>query len=84
MQRDGHHSAPRYPGFDLSELARIQESVESHGLRVATVEGYLPIESLKLGADHDGAELARMKALIQDRTTPFPHAHRGDHIRDRW
>jgi len=56
----------RYPGFDLSELARIQESVESHGLRVATVEGYLPIESLKLGADHDGAELARMKALIQE------------------
>lgn len=56
----------RYPGPDLSELARIQETVESHRLRVATVEGYLPIENLKLGADRDGSELAEMKALIRE------------------
>lgn len=56
----------RYPGPDLSELARIKETIESHGLRVATVEGYLPIEKLKLGADHDGSELKEMKALIQE------------------
>lgn len=56
----------RYPGPDLSELKRLQETVESHGLRVATVEGYLPIENLKLGVDHDGSELTEMKALIQE------------------
>jgi mannonate dehydratase len=56
----------RYPGPDLSELASLQKTVESHGLRVATVEGYLPIENLKLGIDHDGSELAEMKALIQE------------------
>ena len=54
----------RYPGADWDELLRRQLMVERHGLKLAIVEGYLPIEKLKLGRD-DGSELAAMKALIR-------------------
>ena len=56
----------RYPGADLGELARWQKRIEAHGLKLAIVEGYLPIEKLKLGRDADGSELAAMKALIRE------------------
>lgn len=55
----------RYPGGDLEELQRLQRQIEAHGLKLAIVEGYLPIEQLKLGRDHDGRELAAMKTLIR-------------------
>lgn len=54
----------RYPGPDPSELLRRQQLIAAHGLRLAIVEGYLPIERLKLGRD-DGTELAAMKSLIR-------------------
>ena len=54
----------RYPGPDPENLLRQQRQIESHGLRLAIVEGYLPIERLKLGRD-DGSELAAMKSLIR-------------------
>lgn len=53
----------RYPGTNLDDLLRMRDQVESYGMRLATVEGYLPIENLKLGRD-DGTELAAMKALL--------------------
>jgi mannonate dehydratase len=53
----------RYPGTDLDDLLRMRDEVESHGMRLATVEGYLPIENLKLGRD-DGTELASMRKLL--------------------
>ena len=55
----------RYPGPSLDELVRMKEQVESYGMRLATVEGYLPIENLKLGRD-DGTELAAMKTLLRN------------------
>ncbi len=55
----------RYPGPDLESLLCLKRQIESHGLRLAIVEGYLPIEHLKLGCDHDGSELAAMKTLIR-------------------
>ena len=55
----------RYPGPSLNELVRMKEQVESYGMRLATVEGYLPIENLKLGRD-DGTELAAMKTLLRN------------------
>ena len=54
----------RYPGPDLEDLLRLQRQIEAHGLRLAIVEGYLPIERLKLGRDRDGSEMAAMKSLI--------------------
>ena len=55
----------RYPGPDPEMLLRQQRQIAAHGLRLAIVEGYLPIERLKLGRDEDGKELAAMKALIR-------------------
>lgn len=53
----------RYPGTNLDDLLKMRDQVESYGMRLATVEGYLPIENLKLGRD-DGTELAAMKTLL--------------------
>ena len=55
----------RYPGLRLEDLQCLKNQIESHGLRLAIVEGYLPIERLKLGRDVDGSELAAMKALLR-------------------
>ena len=55
----------RYSGTDLDDLLRMRDQVESYGMRLATVEGYLPIENLKLGRD-DGTELAAMKTLLRN------------------
>ncbi len=54
----------RYPGPALEDLQRVRRQIAAHGLRLAIVEGYLPIERLKLGCD-DGSELAAMKSLIR-------------------
>ena len=55
----------RYPGPTLEDLIEIKRRPEKFGLQVFAVEGYLPIEKIKVGTDHDGQELAAMKQLIQ-------------------
>ncbi|MEI8378585.1 MAG: mannonate dehydratase [Planctomycetota bacterium] len=55
----------RYPGPGLDVLVQMKKQVESYGMRLATVEGYLPIENLKLGRD-DGTELVAMKTLLRN------------------
>ena len=55
----------RFSGTGLDELLRMRERIESFGMRLATIEGYLPIENLKLGRD-DGTELAAMKTLLEN------------------
>ena len=54
----------RYYGSDVAELTRLQEWAARYGMQIPVVEGYLPIERLKLGID-DGTELAAMKTLIR-------------------
>jgi len=54
----------RYPGPDRNELERVQRQAERFGLTVSVVEGYLPIERIKIGED-DGRELAAMKSLVR-------------------
>ncbi len=54
----------RYYGSDVAALVKTQRLAESFGLTVTVVEGYLPIENLKLGLD-DGTELRAMTTLIQ-------------------
>lgn len=54
----------RYPGPDLSEFNRLQQRIRSFGMEIGVVEGYLPIDRIKLGTD-DGTDLRAMKALIR-------------------
>jgi len=53
----------RYYGPDVTALQQTQRLAESFGLKVTVVEGYLPIERLKLGTD-DGTDLLAMKTLL--------------------
>lgn len=53
----------RYPGPDLSEFDRLQRRVRSFGMEIGAVEGYLPIDRIKLGTD-DGTDLTAMKDLL--------------------
>lgn len=55
----------RYPGTDPDELLRIRDRIESFGLKLAVIEGFLPIENIKLGRD-DGTEIKLMKALLKN------------------
>ena len=55
----------RYPGQSLEDLIAAKRRPEEFGLQVFAVEGYLPIEKIKVGTDHDGVELAAMKQLIR-------------------
>lgn len=54
----------RYPGPDPDELLRVRDRIASFGLNLTVVEGFLPIENIKLGRD-DGTEIAQMKALLK-------------------
>jgi mannonate dehydratase len=54
----------RYPGPDANVLKAAKERIASFGMNVSVVEGYLPIENIKLGID-DGTELAALKSLIR-------------------
>jgi mannonate dehydratase len=54
----------RYPGPDLAEFDRLQARVRSFGMEICAVEGYLPIERIKLGTD-DGTDLRAMKELVR-------------------
>lgn len=54
----------RYPGPDLSEFDRLRSRVRSFGMEIGAVEGYLPIDRIKLGTD-DGSDLVEMKALVR-------------------
>ena len=56
----------RYPGPGLEPLRSFQDRVAARGMRLAAVEGFLPIEKIKLGRDTDGAELAELAALVEN------------------
>ena len=56
----------RYPGLEYSDLADRKAGIESFGLRVSVVEGYLPIEDIKLGGPQRDAEIEQMKTLVRN------------------
>ncbi len=56
----------RYPGPTLSDLVTVKQRIEDHGLQLFAIEGYLPIEKIKLGIDEDGSEMRAMKELIRN------------------
>ncbi|MDA0661066.1 MAG: mannonate dehydratase [Planctomycetota bacterium] len=55
----------RYPGSDPGILKAAQRRIAKFGLRLGVVEGYLPIEAIKLGQD-DGTELLQLSNLIRE------------------
>lgn len=55
----------RYPGPRLDDLLKACDRIESFGMRLSVLEGYLPIERLKVGLD-DGTEMAAMKSLFRN------------------
>ncbi len=54
----------RYPGYLGTDLNSKKRRVEAFGMNLSVIEGYLPIENIKLGID-DGSELKALKTLIQ-------------------
>jgi mannonate dehydratase len=54
----------RYPGEEIAALREAKQRIASFGMRLSVVEGYLPIEHIKLGCD-DGGELKLLKTLIR-------------------
>jgi mannonate dehydratase len=54
----------RYPAAGPGALAAHNRRVHSFGLKVPAVEGYLPIENIKLGLD-DGSELRKLQELVR-------------------
>jgi mannonate dehydratase len=55
----------RYPGSKLADLRAVQARAERFGLQVSVIEGYLPIENIKVGLD-DGTEIEQMKSLVRN------------------
>ena len=55
----------RYPGPKFEDLLAVKERINKEGLKLVAIEGFLPIENIKLGIDHDGRELVAMKQLIE-------------------
>jgi mannonate dehydratase len=53
----------RYPGPTLDDVFTARERIAAFDLTLSVIEGYLPIENLKLGCD-DGTELEALKRLI--------------------
>lgn len=55
----------RYAGPNLDDLIRLREQIESYGMKLIAIEGYLPIEKIKIGQD-DGRELEEVKTLLRN------------------
>jgi mannonate dehydratase len=56
----------RYPGRGLAALVAERDRIAGYGLRVSVVEGYLPIENIKLGNDRRDAEIEAMQELVRN------------------
>jgi mannonate dehydratase len=54
----------RYPGPALHDLLEVKRRIEEFGLRLSVIEGYLPIENIKIGRD-DGSDLEKLKSLVR-------------------
>ncbi|MBD3674455.1 MAG: mannonate dehydratase [Planctomycetaceae bacterium] len=53
----------RYHGPQREDLEQAKSRIEQFGLKLSVIEGYLPIERIKLGQD-DGSDLQALKTLI--------------------
>src|SRR5262245_11385211 len=56
----------RYPGRELFDLVSVRDHARRFGLRLAAIEGHLPIESVKVGGSQRDVEIEEMKRLIRN------------------
>lgn len=63
------HVTIRYPGPGLDELLAVKKRVQAFGLEIAAIEGYLPIENVKLGNGLFEQDVAEMKQLLANMET---------------
>ncbi len=56
----------RYPGRELADMVAVRDHARRFGLRLAAIEGSLPIENIKLGNAEATAEIEEMKRLIRN------------------
>jgi mannonate dehydratase len=56
----------RYPGPELADLIKVRDHARRFGLRLSVLEGYLPIENIKLGNARRDAEIEEMKRLMRN------------------
>ena len=55
----------RYMGSSLDDLIAVKSRIERFGLRLSVIEGYLPIENIKVGRD-DGSEIEQLTSLVRN------------------
>ena len=64
----------RYPGEDIAVLRAAQQRIAAFDMRLAVVEGYLPIENIKLGCDDgSGDDLPNLAARREARVARSVH-----------
>jgi len=56
----------RYPGTYQDTLANLRGRVESFGMRVSVIEGFLPIEEIKLGTPDRDREIQEVISLVRE------------------
>lgn len=59
----------RYPGSNVAGLMQLKARIESFGMKLGVVEGYLPMERLKLGLPGADEDLSEMKQLLRSMGT---------------
>lgn len=55
----------RYPGSRVEDIEPLCVQVESQGLKVSVVEGYLPMDHVVLGGDNRTVQLENLKELVR-------------------
>ncbi len=60
------HVVVRYPGPKIDDLIAVKKRVENFGLSIAAIEGYLPIENIKLGNELFDSDVDEMKQLVRN------------------
>jgi mannonate dehydratase len=56
----------RYPGIDPVKLGQLQSRITDAGLRLAVIEGYLPMDRIKLGQPGRDEEVEQLQTLIRN------------------
>lgn len=56
----------RYPGQDYHELVALRDRIAAAGLRLSVIEGYVPMDQIKIGGPGRDDEIDRMQTLIEN------------------
>lgn len=56
----------RYPGPDWDDLRLVREQVERLGMRLSVIEGYLPMEAIRLGLPERTLEIIQLQRLLRN------------------